>query len=172
MQIYLEGNELNFKTTVANKLAKALGYTVVKGSSFEIATGTNEDMFCHSVDVLRQDNIVVDRFIYSNYVYARLYPKYTRLNTAQYQALDYILHRGDKKRLIVYLHADVATLAERMRLRGDEHIKEERLGSINSMYEQAWAYSIFEPVRINTNNYTSDEIVDTLMEIIRYLAES
>lgn len=164
MQIFLEGNELNYKTTVANKLAERLGYTYIKGSSFELATGTQLDMLDYFIEALKVDNAVVDRFIYSNYVYATLYPKYTLLREVSFDNLDWcIANPTYNSRLVVYLYADTNVLIDRYRQRGDEYIVEDKLEAINSMYEQCWSQSIVTPLRINTAEYTSDEIVDQII---------
>lgn len=162
-RIILEGNECNYKTTIANKLKKKLDFEIVKGSSFEIATGTNEAMHKHFNNVLDMNNVIIDRFIYSNMVYASLYPKYTILTNEQFIKLDKELEKQDSETIILYLYTNVDTLKERMRERGDEYIKEDELESINSTYHYFWNNSTVAPYGIDTSLMSSDEIVDFVM---------
>jgi deoxyadenosine/deoxycytidine kinase len=164
-RIFLEGNECNFKTTVAEKLSKRLGFEIVKGSSFEIATGTNEAMYNHFKSIIGMNNVIVDRFIYSNIVYATLYPEYTILTDHQFEELDGLLKDADS--MVIYLYADTDTLKGRMSVRGDEYIKEDKLESINRMYEEIWEnHTIIEPYGIDTSMFSSDDIVDFIVNQI------
>lgn len=164
-RIILEGNELNFKTTVANKLHERLGYEIVKGSSFEIATGTNEAMYNHFQNIVNTDNVIIDRFIYSNMVYATEYPKYTILTKEQFEELDNRLFQEDGETLILYLYTDKDTLTERLKQRGDEYIKEDGLEAINNGYEVVWEFSSVEPYALDTSILTSDDIVDFVVDL-------
>jgi cytidylate kinase len=73
MLIILEGNECNFKSTVAEKLSNLIGFNVVKGSSFEMSKTTNEELFNKFNQLSNLNRTIIDRFIYSNLVYASLY---------------------------------------------------------------------------------------------------
>lgn len=165
-RIILEGNELNFKTTIANKLKEKLGWEVVKGSSFEIATGTNEEMYNHFKNLLNMDNVIIDRFIYSNMVYATLYPKYTILSNEQYDEMDSKLLAEDDRTIVLYLYTDIETLKERLIDRGDEYIREDKLKDINDMYELLWENAKVEPYGIDTSIFSSDDAVDLVMNLL------
>lgn len=159
--IILEGNECVYKTTVAEKLRKAIGYEVKKGSSFEMSMGTNQELYDAFNRMTYWENTIVDRFVYSNRVYASLYPKYTLLEDDQY--ID-IQEKIKDKSLVVYLYADVDVLKERMSVRGDEYIKEDGLEDINIFYSDIMGSAVAKQVLyIDTGNKTSDEVVQDIL---------
>lgn len=162
--IVLEGNECNFKTTVAEKLSKRLGYGVKKGSSFEMSTGTNENLYQSFLKQVNWENTIIDRFIYSNKVYATLFPKYTILTDEQFSDL---IEKVKGKMVIVYLHADGAIVRERLKERGDEYIKTDEIDAINTEYEKVISTPGIEVIRMNTGYLTSDEIVDELVKRVK-----
>lgn len=167
MKIILCGNEANFKTTIAIKLSERLGYPIVKGSSFELATSTNSEMYDKMGKMLTLDNAIIDRYIYCNKVYASIFPQYTILTTRQFNFIERQIERDeDGETVVVYLHAPVEVLKKRLMKRGDEHMDKvlERLEVINDEYEHVFENSIVKPIRINTEEYGSDEIVKYLLK--------
>lgn len=168
MQIFLEGSECCFKTTIAKKLQEKLGYFLVKGSSFELATSTNEKMFSYMMTILKNDaDVIVDRYIYSNRVYATLFPNYTKLTDEQYELIDNKLNNNNK--LVVYLYANNDTIFNRLSVRGDEYIKDfKTVKDINEMYNRIISQSKCNLLSFNTDEYESDRIVELIIE---HLAE-
>lgn len=77
--IILEGTDCRYKSTIADKLSKELGYPVIKGSSFELAKSGNEKLFEHFNKLADEDNVIIDRYIYSNLVYAKKFKDYSIL---------------------------------------------------------------------------------------------
>ena len=165
MNIILCGNEANFKTTIGIKLSERLGYPIVKGSSFELATSTNAEMYDKMGKMLKLKNAIIDRYIYCNKVYASIFPQYTILTTRQFNFIEREIE-ADENVVVVYLYAPVEVLKKRLMKRGDEHMDKvlERLEVINDEYEHVFENSIVKPVRINTEEYGSDEIVDYLLK--------
>lgn len=163
MIIILEGNECNYKTTVANKLNKKLNFPILKGSTFESAQSGNEELYKHHFKFTHLDNIILDRGIYSNLVYASLYKDYSILNKEQ---VKYIENAMTDKAIVVYLHADTDVLIERIRQRGDEYVKEDMLDSINKKYDQVISESNLVIISYNTESFNSDEIVEDVVEFI------
>lgn len=130
MIIVLEGCDAVGKTTFANMLAEKTGYEIVKGSSFEISELGAFGMYEHMWELLDRDNIIIDRFLYSNLVYGSLY-NYPMMQPVQYFSLVQKLNRTS---LVVYLHAHQHIIAERMTNRGDDMIKVEDIGKILDRY--------------------------------------
>lgn len=131
--IILEGVDCAGKTTFAEKLAERTGYAIVKGSSFEIAEYGAEKMFAHMMSLLDLNNVIIDRFFYSNLVYGSLY-NYPMMEYSQYLQLR---EKMNKKALLVYLHAPTTVLRERMEKRGDDMIKADDLRTIKKAYSEA-----------------------------------
>jgi thymidylate kinase len=166
MKIILEGNECTGKSTVAQKLSEKLGFEIIKGSSFELSTGTNESLYNSFINLLKMENVIIDRMIWSNMVYATLFPEYTILTREQFEEIDTYMHEHDNDNIVLYLYTNTDTLKERIKARGDEYINEDKLESINEMYEYYWMLSQKEPFGLDTSLLSSDEIVDFVMNVI------
>jgi thymidylate kinase len=159
MLIILEGNECNFKTTVAEKLSKELNLPVVKGSTFEFSKCTNEELMERFRGLTELDNVIIDRFIYSNRVYATLYEDYAILSDEQRQEIEQLIQH---KATVYYLFADDQIIESRIRQRGDDYVVPEMVHKINSEYEIAIIESDLETVGYDTEIWDSDEIVDNI----------
>lgn len=156
MLIILEGNECCFKTTVAEKLSKQLNIPVVKGSSFELANCINEELFAHFKKVAELDNVIIDRFIYSNRVYATLYEDYAILTDQQREEIERLIkHKAE----VYYLFADDKVIELRIKQRGDDYVVPEMVSKINNLYDTTMVESNLKIVAYDTNNWSSDEIV-------------
>lgn len=160
MLIILEGNECNFKTTVAEKLSKVLNLLVVKGSSFENAQCSNQELYEHFLKLSEMDNVIVDRSWISNYVYATLYKDYAILTPEQRLEIE---QRVYDKTLLVYLYADEEVIKGRLRERGDEYVEEKMIGTINKVYLEAIDQTELKLHSFNTNEHSSDDIVNKLI---------
>jgi thymidylate kinase len=165
MIIVLEGSDCVGKTTFANMLAEKTGYEVVKGSSFEISELGADGMFNHMMDLLDRDNIIIDRFFYSNLVYGRLF-NYPMMTPEQY---DMLVDKLDRKALLLYLHAPEGIIAHRMAKRGDDMIKIDNIEDIlNGYIEELYGdfrpkfKLVFDTSTMNTSNATAmiSEIVE------------
>lgn len=161
----IEGCDGTFKTTVANKLSKKLKIPVVKGSSFELATGTNKQLYEHFKTLSKIRNVIFDRYIYSNRVYATLFPKYTILTNEQRSHIEDIIRNHAA---IIYLKANPDIIIERIRIRGDKFINESQIDDILNMYNKAISDAILNKMKVftyDTNKLSSDEIVKEILKI-------
>ncbi|MGM9986338.1 MAG: hypothetical protein ACI35O_03825 [Bacillaceae bacterium] len=163
MLIILEGNECNFKTTVAEKLSKELNLPVVKGSSFELAQCSNQELYEHFLRLSQMDNVIVDRSWISNYVYATLYKDYAILSPEQRLDIEQQVY---DKALLVYLYADEETIIGRLRVRGDEYVEESKIGTINKVYLEAMDQTELIVHSFNTKKNSSDDIVKKIYKQI------
>jgi cytidylate kinase len=171
MLIILEGTDANFKSTIANKLHKLLGFNIVKGSSFEMAKESNEKLFQRFVEIAEMNNAIVDRYIYSNLTYAPLYKDFSVITTEQqYSIEDYLLH---KNTLLVYLFADSKVIQKRLKERGDDYVKTEEIKAINDKYEEVLKTVRLPVLRMNTEFLNSDVIANTIVNsVYRRLTDS
>ena len=111
MLIILEGMDCTGKTTLANKLSEKLGFSIVKGSSFEQAKSGNEALFAGFLELTKLKNTILDRFIYSNEVYAKIYEDYSILTDEQRR---FIEREITGSALLIYLTAKNEVLIERL----------------------------------------------------------
>jgi thymidylate kinase len=173
--IILEGCDCTGKTTFASMLSHKTGFEVVKGSSFEISELGKDGMFEHMMGLLDRKDIIIDRFLYSNLVYGKLF-NYPMMDESQF---DELVEKMDKNAMVVYLHAPEGTILYRMARRGDDMIKSENIPSILSEYKDVLSGDFrpkmclqFDTSVINFNHATSmvKDIyeTDTLKTFLRF----
>lgn len=161
--IILEGTDCCYKSTVADKLSKELGYPVIKGSSFELAKSGNEKLFEHFNKLADEDNVIIDRYIYSNLVYAKKFKDYSILTEEQQRAIEEKI-RGKAK--VIYLHADPKVIKQRLRERGDEYINDRDIEPVLELYNQVIDEMGLHMNSWDTNEWNSDEIVEDIIHLI------
>ncbi|MGP3781785.1 AAA family ATPase [Bacillus sp. 4A_MP3] len=161
--IILEGTDCCYKSTVANKLSKELGYPVIKGSSFELAKSGNEKLFEHFSKLADEDNVIIDRYIYSNLVYARKFRDYSILTEEQQRAIEKKIR--DKAK-VIYLHADPKVIKQRLLERGDEYINDRDIEPVLELYNQVIDEMGLHMNSWDTNEWNSDEIVEDIIHLI------
>ncbi|EHA30649.1 deoxynucleoside kinase [Bacillus subtilis] len=160
--IILEGPDCCFKSTVAAKLSKKLKYPIIKGSSFELATSGNEKLFEHFNKLADEDNVIIDRFVYSNLVYAKKFKDYSILTEQQLRIIE------DKIKLkakVVYLHADPRVIKKRLSVRGDDYIEGKDINSILDLYREVMINAGLHTYSWDTGQWSSDEIVEDLIQL-------
>ncbi|MET1166814.1 AAA family ATPase [Bacillus sp. NIO_002] len=161
--IILEGTDCCYKSTVAEKLSKELGYPVIKGSSFELAKSGNEKLFEHFNKLADEDNVIIDRYIYSNLVYAKKFKDYSILTEEQQRAIE---EKIRDKAKVIYLHADPKVIKQRLRDRGDEYITERDIEPVLELYNQVIDEMGLHMNSWDTNEWNSDEIVEDIIHLI------
>ncbi|MBE1868653.1 deoxynucleoside kinase [Bacillus subtilis] len=160
--IILEGPDCCFKSTVAAKLSKELKYPIIKGSSFELATSGNEKLFEHFNKLADEDNVIIDRFVYSNLVYAKKFKDYSILTEQQLRIIE---DKIKAKAKVVYLHADPSIIKERLSVRGDEYIVGKDIDSILELYREVMSSAGLHTYSWDTGQWGSDEIVEDLIQL-------
>ncbi len=168
MHLIFEACDAGGKTSAIEELHKLLGWKVIKGSSFELAQ-------CNSMELLKKfhdmsldnykENVIFDRFIYSNAVYADIYKDYTLLSDEVRSALEEDFPPNSK---IVYLHADIETLTDRLNSRGDDYVKAEKIPLIIKKYNEVLTKvnENIEIIPINTSQRTPKEVAEYIVSII------
>jgi thymidylate kinase len=161
MIIILEGNECCFKTTIANKVSKKLNFPIIKGSSFELSQCTNEELFKRFKEFAKMDNVIFDRFIYSNLVYASLYQDYSILNEQQVKEIEDLIKYKAK---LFYFFADDQMIRERLQQRGDDYVEEDMISKISEKYIKVIMKSALHKTSYDTGEWSSDEIVEDIVK--------
>nr|WGE05797.1 AAA family ATPase [Bacillus subtilis] len=161
--IILEGTDCCYKSTVADKLSKELGYPLIKGSSFELAKSGNEKLFEHFNKLVDEDNVIIDRYIYSNLVYAKKFKDYSILTEEQQRAIE---EKIRDKAKVIYLHADPKVIKQRLRERGDEYINDRDIEPVLELYNQVIDEMGLHMNSWDTNEWNSDEIVEDIIHLI------
>ncbi|RKJ28240.1 hypothetical protein D7X33_42715 [Butyricicoccus sp. 1XD8-22] len=163
--IIVEGVDGAGKTTLINELSSQLNYDVVKGSSFELSSCTNEELYNKFNDMTTLDNVVFDRFIYSNEVYAPLYKDFALLTDEQRREIE---RKMSHKAIIVYLYADTETLIDRINVRGDDYVTVDKLDTIKEKYDESMSkVRGIGVLRFNTTNTSTIEIVEFISSLIK-----
>ncbi|MES9779195.1 AAA family ATPase [Bacillus velezensis] len=160
--IILEGTDCCYKSTVAEKLSKELGYPVIKGSSFELAKSGNEKLFEHFNKLADEDNVIIDRYIYSNLVYARKFKDYSILTEEQQRVIEKKIR--DKAK-VIYLHADPKVIKQRLRERGDEYINDRDIEPVLELYREVMSDAGLYTYSWDTEQWDSDDIVEDLIQL-------
>ncbi|MCY7977507.1 hypothetical protein [Bacillus inaquosorum] len=161
--VILEGPDCCFKSTVAAKLSKGLKYPIIKGSSFELATSGNEKLFEHFIKLADKDNVIIDRFAYSNLVYAKKFRDYSILTEQQLRIIESEIKTKAK---VAYLHADPKIIKERLSIRGDEYIEGKDIDSILDLYREVMSNAGLHTYSWDTGQWDSDEIVEDLIHLL------
>ena len=165
MNILIEGSDATFKTTVADKLSKRLNRKVIKGSSFEMSECSNKELFEKFQEIHSHKNVIIDRSVFSNYVYATIYGK-TVLTDAQRSVIE---NQFRTNTMTIYLHASAKDIQNRIEIRGDDDIKGDMIPSILFLYgiilDEAQANEV--PImKFNTSNLSSDTVVNTIVNFL------
>lgn len=166
MNIILCGTDCTFKTTIANKLNKSLKLPVVKGSNFETAMGTNEELYDFLNNVLSKNNQIIDRSIFSNLVYTAVYPEYTRVTDKQKKLLE---NKIKENSVVIYLTASVDTIINRLNKRGDEYVTTNETPQLIEEYSVVMSKAVKNKVPVHTFDtgiLSSNEIVRQVLNLI------
>ncbi|NMV98050.1 AAA family ATPase [Bacillus velezensis] len=161
--IILEGTDCCYKSTVADKLSKELGYPVLKGSSFELAKSGNEKLFEHFNKLADEDNVIIDRYIYSNLVYARKFKDYSILTKEQQRTIEKKIR--DKAK-VIYLHADPKVIKQRLLERGDEYINDRDIEPVLELYRAVMSDIGLHTYSWDTEQWSSEEIAKGIIHLI------
>ncbi|GJI61744.1 ATP-binding protein [Bacillus velezensis] len=161
--IILEGTDCCYKSTVAEKLSKELGYPVIKGSSFELAKSGNEKLFEHFNKLADEDNVIIDRYIYSNLVYAKKFKDYSILTEEQQRTIEKKIR--DKAK-VIYLHADPKVIKKRLLERGDEYINDRDIEPVLELYREVMSDIGLHTYSWDTEQWSSEEIAEGIIHLI------
>lgn len=114
MNIILEGPDATGKTTLAEKLQKKYGMSILHSTS-----RTRNDLFYH-IDLLDyRENTVFDRFHLGETIYPIIYNRPGKLTEAEALAIDKRLIDNNDI-LIVFTTSDMEIINERLRARGED----------------------------------------------------
>lgn len=159
MLIVVEGSDCAGKTTLINALANEMNYSIVKGSSFEQSQCTQEQLYEKFTEMSKLENTILDRYIYSNEVYASLYDDFAILSDEQRRKIE---NKIKDKALLIYLEADIETLTDRLLERGDEYVKADKLPLIKAKYEDSLKQVTIETLKFDTGIFSVSEIVEVI----------
>jgi len=159
--IIIEGTDCNFKTTVAHLLSEELNYDIHKGSSFELASKGNKELYLHFRALAALEKGIIDRYIYSNIIYASKFKDYSIITNYQKEHLESLLLN---KAVVVYLHADDETVKKRLRERGDEYIDVSHINELNKAYRDLMGKAELTVLSFDTSVYGSHDIAEQVIQ--------
>ncbi|AVM24240.1 AAA family ATPase [Bacillus pumilus] len=163
MIIILEGCDCCYKSTVAKQLSKKLDYKILRGSSFELAKGSQGSLYDYCFELTKHEKIIIDRYIYSNLVYATTFPGHAKLSEEQVSIIENKL-LGKAK--LIYLYARPEAIKERILSRGDDQVNTKDVEPIVKLYNDVIPKSKLHTYSFDTVKYNSDEIVDDIIYLV------
>lgn len=153
-RITLDGVDCSGKSTLAKQLSKKYGFEIVQGSSFEIASKGQQEMFEYMKNLFTRENVIIDRTHYSNIVYGTLFDKIL-LSKEQSDQLTSLLN---KDTMNFFLLPSENFVKQNLLDRGDEYINLSDVNNIIVFYEK-----IYEKIELDhkylINNYSSFDTV-------------
>jgi len=168
MYLILEGSDAVGKTTLIEYLQEKLGWKVLRGSSFELSQCTHQELlqkFTQMIFDNKKEDIIFDRFIYSNAVYASLYNDYAILSSSERFSLEQCYPKGST---IIYLYADYDTIKERLESRGDDYVKSNKIKPILKKYNEVLLQTsdAVKLISFDTGTMSTEEIGDYIINNI------
>lgn len=157
MKIFIEGCDGVGKSTVAKQLQELTGYQIIQGSNFEMASKGVDHMFETMKSIAQMDNVIVDRFFWSNTIYGKLFSK-NMLSKEQRTELLKLIDTSES--MTLFLMASLDVIIERINVRGDDDITTDDISPILDKYLELLLTEEDMPINhadINTDNYVSDE---------------
>lgn len=162
--LIFEGIDASGKDTTMEELNKYLDYEIIRGSSFELTGGKNEDELYETFDSLTGlDNIILNRYIYSNMVYATLFDDYSKLRASDAELIE---NKIKDKATIIYLYADKEVIAERFKSRGEEYVDESQIESILEAYREQLLNTELDVIMIDTGKFNTEQAVSTILNML------
>lgn len=150
------GADCTGKTTFIEALNAVKKLKVVKGSSFEQSKLPHDDLLKNFEKLAEERNVIFDRFIYCNYVYATLYEDYAILTEEERRHIESLLNYDT---CIIYLHAPTDVLKERLAVRGDEYVDGSNFDEIKELYADALVQATLPVFTFDTSVLSAEEIV-------------
>lgn len=155
MIIIVEGPDGAGKDTFINNLAKLTGVKKIRGSSFEISQMGSEGMLDKWKEMLLcGENIIINRFFYSNAVYGPMFG-YPTISPEQFIELNDLVN---ERAIVYYINADTDILIGRINARGDDDISTEDIKDIQSSYDHMWGLA--RPDRLIRIDSSDDSLLN------------
>lgn len=167
MRVAVIGSDCSGKTGFIEELNKKLNYNIEKGSSFEHAECDNEELFSKFQHMAYDErNIIYDRFIYCNYVYATMYSDYSKLTADQRRYIEDLMRHDT---VVVYLHADTEELVRRHGIRGDDYVTNDKFDDIKKYYQEVLMTCTLPMLILDSTNSSPKELAEMFMEKVSYI---
>lgn len=155
MIIIVEGPDGSGKDTFIENLVKLTGVRHVRGSSFEISQGGPDKMYEKWMNMLlEEDDIIINRFCYSNLVYGPMYG-YPTITKEQAREINELVN---DRAIVYYIDADTDIIVDRIKKRGDDDIKPEEIKDLQASYEHMW--KIMKPKMLVKIDSSDDSLLD------------
>lgn len=155
MIIIVEGVDASGKDTFIENIVKLTGMKHIRGSSFEIAQDGPDKMFEEWKRILlEEDNIIINRFCYSNLVYGPMYG-YPTISHEQATELNELV---DERAIVYYINADTDVIIDRINRRGDDDIGAGDIKDLQASYKIMW--NLMKPKRLVRIDSSDDSLLD------------
>lgn len=129
MIIIIEGPDLAGKSTLAKEINIKGDFEVVHFDS----PSENFDFHESYLKVLDKENVILDRYFFSEIVYSKVFGRQCRLSSETIKEIKEKLK--NKPHQLIFVNPGVDTLKRRYKMRGDDIISESQIEKIVQEYE-------------------------------------
>lgn len=130
----IEGPDLSGKSTMVKKLNKDNKYEVIHFDK----PNNSFDFQNHYLEVLNKENVILDRYFFSEIVYSKVFNRKCRVS--KQTILEIRKKLKNTPHCLIYLNPGVNELKKRYKLRGDELISENQIEKIVEEYDNLFFY--------------------------------
>lgn len=138
MNFLIEGPDGSGKTTLAKNISQLYGHEIIH-NSYPKTIDEGKNMKQYYIDLMKRDNIVIDRGWWSEFVYGTVVRNNTWLSTIDVNELTEIfLNNGH---MVIYCTGNVDELWDRCILRGEKYVKNfKTYQQIHTLYDSMYDY--------------------------------
>lgn len=166
MIIIVEGPDGSGKDTFIENLVKLTGMKHVRGSSFEISQGGPDKMYEKWMNMLlEEDDIIINRFCYSNLVYGPMYG-YPTITKEQARKINKLVN---ERAIVYHIDANTDIIMERIKKRGDDDISPDEIKDLQASYNHMW--DLMKPRMLVKIDSSDDNLLDMKSDVYSRVLE-
>lgn len=159
--IHVSGMDCTLKTTLCEKLSKILSCEVCHFDKPKNLEDGKKQYFDFLNETYKQNDVICDRYHDGEHIYAPLYRGYES---------NYLHEFETKLREYPYLFvntvSDINVILERIKLRGEDFVKEEHYQTILDLFEKYLEKQSMPYIKIDTSDYKTDEYIRRILRAI------
>lgn len=159
--IHCSGMDCTLKTTLCGKLSTILNCDVQHFDKPKNLEDGKRQYFGFLNEIYKQNDIICDRYHDGEHIYAPLYRGYES---------DYLNDFESQLRTYPYLFinttADINVILERIKLRGEDFVKEEHYQTVLDLFERYLEKQSMPYIKIDTSNADIDQYIERILKAL------